>query len=81
MKFRNPANGYIETSETPGLYAFLFGPLYFLSKGAWGHALISFVLALLTFGLSWIVYAFASRSIIRTMYLRRGWVEWNSGEY
>ena len=79
MKFRDPANNNVETFETQGLYAFLFGPLYFLSKGARGHALISVVLAIMTFGMSWIVCAFAAMGIIRTMYLRRGWVEVMNG--
>jgi hypothetical protein len=52
MTFENPANGYRETVKLPGLFCFLFGFLYFAAKSAWTHALISFVIALLSCGLS-----------------------------
>ena len=80
MRFRNPANGYVETSTAPGFFALLFGPLYFGAKGAWGHAVFAALLVLPTFGISWIIYAMVASDILRTMYLRRGWVEVKKGE-
>lgn len=76
MKFKNPSNGYIE--ETP-LYAWLwillFGTLFFIVKGIWRHALISFLCALLTWGISCLVYPFFASNIMRKHYLRKGWIE------
>lgn len=39
--FKNPANEYIEkaTGGWTWLWAFLFGPFYYLYKGAWPYAL------------------------------------------
>jgi hypothetical protein len=74
MYFRNPSNGYIEHVSVPFLWTMLFGPLYFAVRGVWGHAIISFFLAVLTVGLSWLFYPFAARSIMETSYLRKGWV-------
>ena len=75
MQFRNPNNGYIETVSAPGLWCFLFGPLYFAIKGAWSHALISAVVALLTGGLSWLIYPFFASKVIEQQYLRSGWTK------
>lgn len=74
LKFKNPQNGYtIETQ--PGLATFLFGPLYFMKHGAWGHVFISFILAMITIGLSWLVYPFFAGRVIRDHYLKKGWTE------
>ena len=77
MKFKNPANGYVEESSELAavLVTLLIAPLYFLIKGAIGMALASLVAALCTFGLSNIVFAFCAPSITRQNYLRNGWVE------
>lgn len=75
MKFKNPANSYVEESPRPWLWALLFGFFYFAYKGSWEHAIIGAILALPTVGLSWVVYAFFARSIVRGTYLKKGWVE------
>lgn len=75
MKFKNPANGHVETAHSAGLWTLLFGSLYFAVKGVWTHAFISFILALCTFGISWLIYPFYGTQIVRTSYLRRGWIE------
>jgi hypothetical protein len=75
MYFKNPSNGYVEESSTPWLWALLFGPIYFAIKGAWAHVLISLVLVFLTYGVSIFIYPFFAKSIIRSQYLRRGWIE------
>jgi hypothetical protein len=75
MVFHNPQNGYEEEVTCPGLWTFLFGPLYFAMRGVWTHAVLSFVLAIVTWGLSWLVYPFAARDLMRTHYLRKGWRE------
>jgi hypothetical protein len=75
LVFRNPANGYEETTNNPGLWCLLFGSLYFISKGIWGHALLSAVLAFATFGISWLIYPVFARKIVTSTYNRRGWIQ------
>jgi len=76
MKFKNPSNGYVEEISHPGLWCFLFGSLYFLVKGLWGHALVSLALAICTFGISWfIIYPFFAKEIFKKHYMRAGWQE------
>lgn len=74
MRFKNPANGYEETVSRPFLWALLFGPIYFAVKGVWLHAVIALVLAFTIF-VSWLIYPFFARTVIRTHYLRQGWQE------
>lgn len=73
MRFENPQNGHIEAAGSPGLWALLFGCFYFLSKGVWTHAVLSLLLALPTYGASWLIYPFFATQIVRSHYLRRGW--------
>jgi hypothetical protein len=75
MKFRNPQNGFVDELSSPGLCCFFLGSLYFAVKGVWAHAIASFVIALCTMGISWLIYPFFASEIIRTSYLRRGWSE------
>ena len=75
MKFKNPSNDHIEKISSPGLWTFLFGSFYFAFKGVWSHALISFILALVTVGISWLIYPFFASSIMRKHYLNKGWSE------
>lgn len=72
--YKNPANGYEERIADTWLLCLLFGPLYFAAKGIWTHALVSLVLALVTFGISWLIYPFLARGIIEKNYLRKGWI-------
>lgn len=73
MKFRNPANGYEEEPKLVFLWALLFGALYFAAMRCWTHALISAFLAILTGGISWFIYPFFAKDIVKTQYLRNGW--------
>ncbi|MBB1127249.1 hypothetical protein [Thiospirillum jenense] len=76
MKFRNPSNGYTEkVSSVAWLWVLLFGTIYFIIKGVWTHALVSFIFALLTAGISWLIYPFFASSIMRRHYLKKGWIE------
>jgi hypothetical protein len=74
LTFRNPTNGYTETASAPWLWCLLFGFLYFAVKGIWTHAVASLLLAALTAGLSWLIYPFFARGIVKRHYLRSGWV-------
>lgn len=73
MYFQNPANGYIEQVSSPGLWTLLFGPFYFASKGVWTHAAIAVIAVGATAGLSWLIYPFFAKRIVRTNFLRKGW--------
>ena len=86
MQFKNKENGFVETKSLPWLWTLLFGGLYFVFCGAWAHVFIWLVLAALLFGsmgppatllmaIVNVIYAVAAGSIIRSLYLRKGWVE------
>ena len=75
MQFTHPANGHTVIVKAPRLWSFLFGPLYLAHHGAWAQALISFVVAVCTVGLSWLVYPFFAPGIVKSAYLRNGWRE------
>ncbi len=75
MRFRNPSNGYIENASLAPLWCLLFGGFYFAAKGVWTHSVAGFGLAVFTFGFSWIIYPFFASQVMRTHYLRRGWLE------
>jgi|ETNmetMinimDraft_2_1059921.scaffolds.fasta_scaffold51450_2 hypothetical protein len=72
--FKNPKNGYTESvPRLAWLWTFLFGVIYFAIKGVWRHAFVGFILALCTFGISWLIYPFFAHSILEKQYLRNGW--------
>ena len=75
MKFQNPQNGYIEEVSYPGVWTFFFGVIYFAIKGVWRHVFLGFVAAMLTFGISWLIYPFFAAELVRDSYLRKGWIE------
>ena len=72
--FRNPANGYEEQVGTPWICCLLFGCIYFAVRGIWTHAVAALLLALLTAGVSWLVYPLFARGIVERHYLRKGWL-------
>ena len=86
--FMNPANRYIEKATGPltWLWALLFGPFYFVYKGAWQHALLYFALfcGAAAFGVNaapflWLIlaigYAIAAYPLAAKTYRRSGWIE------
>lgn len=75
MKFKNPANDYVEEVSTPWLWTLFFGCFYFAVKGVWTHTVVSFFLAVFTSGLSWLVYPFFANGVMRAHYGRKGWKE------
>jgi uncharacterized membrane protein len=75
MRFENPANGYVEKVTAAPLWCLLFGCVYFAVKGVWTHAVAALALAIFTVGITWLVYPFFATQIMRTHYLRRGWIE------
>jgi hypothetical protein len=86
MKFRNPANGYVEDKQVPWLGALLFGGLYFIASGLWAPLLIWLILAIFLFAsmgppatilifIINVVYAVITPGLVRVSYLRKGWIE------
>lgn len=85
--FKNPANGYVEEFGALSVLAMLFlGAIYLAYRGLWGHFIIwmifvvPFLVALGPPGLMLamvvsLIYACCMPSILRTQYLRKGWVE------
>ena len=45
----------------------------FYKKKIWFHAIVSFLLASVTYGLSLLIYPFFVKSILQKEYLKRGW--------
>lgn len=75
MRFKNTQNGYIEETSLTFLWVLLFGVFYFLYKKIWNHFFISLGLAIITAGVSWLIYPFFGKRIVRQYYLRNGLVE------
>ena len=73
--FENPMNNHRVTVGTWGPFfgSFFFGCLYFLAKGSIKHFLLGLILALITIGISWLIYPFFAPGIIRNMYLEKGY--------
>ncbi len=51
----------------------LFGPLFWLARGVWKHAVLQLALGFITAGVLWLVYPFFTYSILRNHYLHKGW--------
>jgi hypothetical protein len=76
-RFTNPSNSYTEEASGPfsWLWCLLFGFFYFAVKGNWKHAIISLLLAVVTGGISWLIYPFFVYGINRRFYQNRGWIQ------
>ncbi len=76
MQFKNPSNNYPEevSSKISWLWCLLFGPIYWIYKGIWRHAIIHLILAIITAGGASLVYPFFTYKIIRNHFNRIGWV-------
>jgi hypothetical protein len=80
LQFQNPENGFVEEVSNAPLFVLLFGCFYFAAKGVWTHAVAGFLAAFCTCGLSWLIYPFFADQIMRTHYLRKGWVLYSDRE-
>lgn len=86
MQFKNPANGHMESRSVPWLWTLLFGGFYFIVAGLWAPLLIWLLLSVLLFGsmgapatvlvlVMNVVFAVMAGGMVRSSYLRKGWVE------
>ena len=75
--YENPSNGYRRefSQGSVMLCTLVFGFFYFILEGVWKHAVIALFAAVLTFGVSWLVYPLFAYQAIRSHYLERGWKE------
>ena len=76
-RYINKANNYEvdDGMKFCGLWAFLFGPIYFAVRGNWSWFFISIFFAVCSFGLSLFIVPFFARSINRKHLLMRGFEE------
>ena len=73
--YKNPANQYIEKVSYAGVLTLFLGCFFFAFRGIWTHFVISLALAVITFGLSWLIYPFFASGIVKKHYQRNGWTE------
>lgn len=71
--FQHPNTGQTADISSAGVYTLLFGFFYFAVKGIWTHAVVGFILAILTGGITWLIYPFFSKKIVRNHLLANGW--------
>lgn len=71
--FNNPKTGENVNISIAWLWTLLFGSFYFMFKGNWKHFFISFFAACFTAGISWLIYPFFAKKIMRNYYLEKGW--------
>lgn len=55
------------------LWTLLFGPFYFAYLGIWDSAIVSGILAVISGGISILIYPFFAERIIVETYLKKGW--------
>ena len=90
--FENPQNGHRESfSDSAWLWSLLFGWIYLLAVGLWGHVFIQIFIVVvcaligggpavvLVMPILWIVYAASINTILANRYLRQGWREVQPG--
>jgi hypothetical protein len=76
MRFKHPVNGYtVRVSPLAWFWVLLFGAIYFAVKGVWTHFFGSILLAMCTFCISWLIYPFFAKGIMRNHYLSQGWIQ------
>lgn len=71
--FRHPKTQQVTDLTNIPLWALLFGAIYFAVKGIWTHAVAGILLAIVTAGISWLVYPLFARQIMRNHLLLTGW--------
>jgi len=72
--FENPRTGQTTSISNAAVYTLFFGCFYLALKGVWTHAIIGAVLAVLTYGISWLVYPAFAQGIVRRHLLETGWI-------
>lgn len=73
LELRHKRHPYTKLSKFHWFWCLLLGPIYFAINKVWRHAAISALLAIATLGISWLIYPFFARQLVRGYFLRRGW--------
>lgn len=55
------------------LWCLFFGPFYFAYLGIWDSAIVSGILAVISGGISMLIYPFFAQRIIIETYQKKGW--------
>lgn len=78
---RHPINGAVEEVWEGFSWPCLFlGFIWYIYKGMWGWGIIALVLAILTWGISWLVFPFFANEQHAKSLLERGYLnekQWN----
>jgi hypothetical protein len=72
-EFTDPVLGHRVDITHASWWTLLFGPIYFIHRGAYRHAAVGALLTLSTMGVAWLIYPFFAQQIVRTHLLREGW--------
>lgn len=80
-KAYNPTNGAVEEIWEGFSWPCLFlGFIWYIYKGMWGWGVITLILAILTWGLSWLVFPFFANEQYAKSLLKQGYLneeQWN----
>jgi len=76
MIVTNTSNNYSESISYFDTFTstLLFGIFYFAYRKIWNHFIIGALIAVATFGISWLLYPFFSYWIVKGHYLKEGWI-------
>jgi len=58
---------------TPRLWCLFYGCFYFAANRMWFHTILSFVLAICTVGISWLIYPIFVRELLIKHLRKQGW--------
>ena len=73
--FYHPINNYPEKIYTGFSWpCFFFGPFWYLYKGMWGWAVISFCVAGFTWGISALIFPFFANNSHQESLLKKGYL-------
>ena len=72
IRFASSTGQIKDITNAPG-YVLLGGPVYFAVNGVWSHTAASMILAIVTAGLSWLVYPFFAKRVMREYLVAHGW--------
>ena len=73
MQYKHTSGLTAEVTGGSVFCSFLFGWMYYLVKGVYKHAVLAFILAFATVGISLFVYPFFTRRIMHEYYLKTGY--------
>ena len=73
MEYRHSETKDVVSCNYCFLWTLLIGPFYFLIKENYKHAVLSFLVACVTFGVSWLVYPFFAKEVMTNFLRKKGY--------